>query len=53
MRENNWGENERLTARIGAITRQSRLDTLVTSLLRGGRSAGGRGALAARRSGGD
>jgi hypothetical protein len=45
------GGNGSLTTRIGPITRQCRLDTLVTGLLRGGGPAGRRGALAARRSG--
>jgi hypothetical protein len=45
------GKYGTLTTRIGPITRQSRLDTLVTGLFRGGGPAGRRGALAARRSG--
>jgi hypothetical protein len=53
MRE---GEGRRfgvLTTRIGAITWQSGLDALVTGLLRGRRSAGGRSAFATRRSRGN
>lgn len=42
--------NGSLTTRIGPITWQSRLDTLVAGLLRGGGPASRRGALAARRS---
>jgi hypothetical protein len=41
------GRNVSLTTRIGPITRQSRLDTLITGLLRGGGPAGRRGALPA------
>ena len=53
MRESEKEENERLTTRIGTITRQSRLDALITGLLRGGGPAGRRGALAARGNGGN
>ena len=42
------GGNGSLTTRIGSIARQSRLDTLVTGLLRGGGPTGRRAALAPR-----